>query len=178
MAHWLTPAIVTKFYNSKLKEQNNRHAKFNDTAYNLEPNIKESPGGLRDLHMIMWITQSLNMQKRSPGKSWQYLGATHQNTISLTPLEARQIQQHQQKLQLLRIRLHFLSNRREDRLLFDFQNELAADLGFVNTPRKRASEQLMQSYYRSVKFVQLINEILLKIVTANHQRYAASHQAY
>jgi len=155
------PAIVTKFYNSKLKEQKNRHAKFNDTAYNLEPNIKESPGGLRDLHMIMWITQSLNMKSArqvKAGNTWAQLIKLN----ILTPLEARQIQQHQQKLQLLRIRLHFLSNRREDRLLFDFQNELAADLGFVNTPRKRASEQLMQSYYRSVKFVQLINEILLK----------------
>ncbi|MEQ1488046.1 MAG: [protein-PII] uridylyltransferase [Methylotenera sp.] len=153
------PAIKLKFYNSKLKEQNNRHAKFNDTAYNLEPNIKESPGSLRDLHQITWITQSLNMASaRQAANTWAQL--TKLNIIS--PLEARQIQQHQQNLQLLRIRLHFLSNRREDRLLFDFQNELAADLGFVNTPRKRASEQLMQNYYRSVKFVRLMNEILLK----------------
>ena len=95
---------------------------------------------------------------RRENNTWSHL--TKLNI--LTPLEARQIQRHQQNLQLLRIRLHFLSNRREDRLLFDFQNELAADLGYVNTPRKRASEQLMQSYYRSVKFVRLINEILLK----------------
>ena len=155
------PEAVIKFYNAKLKEQLIRHAKFNDTAYNLEPNIKESPGGLRDLHMILWITQSLNMSSSRQsimGKTWALL--TKQNLIST--LEARQIQQHQKNLQLLRIRLHFISNRREDRLLFDFQNELADSLGYVNSTRKRASEQLMQSYYRSVKFVRLMNEILLK----------------
>jgi [protein-PII] uridylyltransferase len=65
-------------------------------------------------------------------------------------------------LQTLRIRLHYLAKRREDRLLFDFQNELAGNLGLENTPLKRASEQLMQSYYRSVKYIILINEILLK----------------
>lgn len=149
------------FFAEKLKEQNNRHAKFNDTAYNLEPNIKESPGGLRDLHMIIWITRSLNMSKalNSPN-AWTVLAK--QNIISA--LEARQIRFHEKNLQLLRIRLHFLSSRREDRLLFDYQNELAATLGYINTPRKRASEQLMQNYYRSAKFVQLMNEILLKLL--------------
>ncbi len=153
--------IAANFFAAKLKEQDNRHAKFNDTAYNLEPNIKESPGGLRDLHMITWITRSLNMCNSThtgTDSTWALL--IKQNII--TALEARQIKQHQTNLQLLRVRLHFLSNRREDRLLFDFQNELAATLGYINTPRERASEQLMQSYYRSVKFVQLMNEILLK----------------
>ena len=158
--HTLASAeIKRKFYQSKLKEQHRRHLKFNDTAYNLEPNVKESPGGLRDLHSILWIVRSLNMpEARRLKNPWAHL--TQLNI--LTPVEARQIQSHQQSLQLLRIRLHFLSNRREDRLLFDYQNDLASELGFVNTPRKRASEQLMQNYYRSVKFVQLINEILLK----------------
>ncbi|MGB4811005.1 MAG: [protein-PII] uridylyltransferase [Methylophilaceae bacterium] len=154
-----SPDIKRKFYYAKLKEQNNRHHKFNDTAYNLEPNIKENPGGLRDLHMILWIAHSLNMPdaRRLPN-TWRHLA----KLSILTPLEARQIQRHEQNLQLLRIRLHFLSNRREDRLLFDYQNALANEIGYVNTPRKSASEQLMQNYYRSVKFVQLINEILLK----------------
>ena len=154
------PTAIARFFAAKLKEQNNRHAKFNDTAYNLEPNIKESPGGLRDLHMILWIAQSLNMANASAAKNNIWAMLTKQNIISA--LEARQIQQHQSNLQLLRIRLHFISKRREDRLLFDFQNELADSLGYVNTPRKRASEQLMQSYYRSVKFVSLMNEVLLK----------------
>lgn len=141
------------FFAAKFKEQDNRHAKFNDTAYSLEPNIKESPGGLRDLHMIIWLTRSQNL-----GKNWLEL---FKNNI-ITKTELRQIKRHERILQTLRIRLHYLAKRREDRLLFDFQNVLAADLGLVNTSRKRASEQLMQSYYLSVKFISLINEILIK----------------
>ncbi len=141
------------FFAAKFKEQDNRHAKFNDTAYSLEPNIKESPGGLRDLHMILWLASSQNL-----GKNW--LELTKNKLISAT--ELRQIKRHQRNLQTLRIRLHYLAKRREDRLLFDFQNVLADELGLVNTEHKRASEQLMQSYYRSVKFISLINEILLK----------------
>jgi len=149
------------FFNAKLEEQDQRHAKYNDTAYNLEPNIKESPGGLRDLHMIIWITRSLNLSgSLHPGLGSIWTVLTKHNVISA--LEARQIRHHEKKLQALRIHLHFLSKRREDRLLFDFQNELATTLGYVNTQRKRASEQLMQSYYRSVKFIGLMNEILLK----------------
>ena len=149
------------FFEAKIQEQDQRHSKYNDTAYNLEPNIKESPGGLRDLHMIAWLARSLNLDFTSHAATssiWNFL--TKNNVISTR--EARLIRAHEKKLQSLRIHLHFLSGRREDRLLFDFQNEIAATLGYVNTPAKRASEQLMQTYYRSVKFVDLINEILLK----------------
>ena len=152
---------ATAFFSAKLKEQDQRHAKYNDTAYNLEPNIKESPGGLRDLHMITWLARSLNLHTGSHlnlNSIWTSL--TRQNVISA--LEARQIRHHEKNLQSLRIQLHFLSKRREDRLLFDFQNDLATTLGYVNTQRMRASEQLMQSFYRSAKFISLMNEILLK----------------
>ena len=153
-AHTINQLMQPKeFFAAKFKEQDNRHAKFNDTAYSLEPNIKESPGGLRDLHMILWLSNSQNL-----GKNWQELA---KNKL-ITNLELRQIKRHEHNLQTLRIRLHYLAKRCEDRLLFDFQNELAANLGFVTTTRKRASEQLMQSYYRSVKYISLINEILIK----------------
>lgn len=150
-----------KFFEAKIHEQEIRHAKFNDTAYNLEPNIKESPGGLRDIHMIHWISHALHLDDRPNTRSdhlWSLL--TRHQLISRR--EAGQLRQHLKKLQKLRIHLHFLSGRREDRLLFDYQNEIAGILGYTNTPRKRASEQLMQSYYKSVKFLSLINEILLK----------------
>lgn len=121
----LVPAV---FFNAKLKEQDQRHKKYNDTAYNLEPNLKESPGGLRDLHMIIWVAHSfklLDSSHASTNSVWTVL-ARHQ-VISVQ--EARQIRHHEKKLQLLRVLLHFLSGRREDRLLFDFQNDLAGTMG-------------------------------------------------
>ena len=144
---------VEKFLAAKIAEQDARHAKFNNTGYSLEPNIKESPGGLRDIHTILWIAQSQGL-----GNTW--LELARNGVISQT--ELNEIKRHERNLNTLRIRLHYLAKRREDRLLFDFQNELAANLGLVNTSSKRASEQLMQSYYRSVRYINLINEILLK----------------
>jgi [protein-PII] uridylyltransferase len=146
-----------QFYDDKLKEQTQRHAKFNDTAYNLEPNLKESPGGLRDLNMILWIAQS-----QSLGGNWRELAL---NGV-ITSKELHQIRRYELYLHSLRIRLHYLAKRREDRLLFDFQNDLAAQFDLVNTNKKRASEQLMQRYYRAVKFISLMNELLLKTMRA------------
>lgn len=153
------------FFEAKMLEQQQRHARSNDTAYNLEPNVKESPGGLRDLQTILWIARSLGL-----GDSWNALAK--QGLIS--NLEARQIRRHEIHLQMLRVRLHYLANRREDRLLFDFQHDLAAELGCTNTAHRRASERLMYGYYRSAKFVTWINEILLqllkeKIYTEEHE---------
>ena len=142
-----------KFFQAKSLEQTHRHARFNDTAYNLEPNIKESPGGLRDLQSVLWISQGAGL-----GSSWTALA---RNGL-ITTGEARQVRRHERFLQMLRVRLHYLAGRREDRLLFDFQNDLAAQLGLSNTHRRRASEQLMQGFYRSAKFVRIMNEIVLQ----------------
>ena len=146
---------VQSFYDAKIREQQIRHAKFNDTAYNLEPNIKESPGGLRDLHMIRWLAQSQGL-----GGDWQDLVQAG----LLDHTEARQIQRHERRLQDLRIRLHLLANRREDRLIFDFQNALAEQLGYQTNAKKRASEQLMQGFYHSARAIMIENEVLLKLL--------------
>ncbi len=146
-------ARPVEFLHLKLLEQRQRHARFNDTAYNLEPNIKESPGGMRDLQNILWVSMGCGL-----GGSWREL-VVHG---LLTDGEARQIRHHELFLQMLRVRLHYLAGRREDRLLFDFQETLARELGLAGTPRKRASEQLMQRYYRSAKFIGLMNDILLQ----------------
>ena len=144
-----------QFYSEKMREQQTRHAKFNDTAYNLEPNIKESPGGLRDLQMIMWLAYSQQL-----GKDWAALVAAG----LLSEKQAVALKRHERLLQNLRIRLHLLAKRREDRLLFDFQNTLADQLGYVTNAQKRASEQLMQGYYRSARAVMIENEVLLKLL--------------
>ncbi len=141
------------FLQAKQLEQQQRHARFHDTAYNLEPNLKESPGGLRDLQTVLWISQALKL-----GSAWKELAAEG----LITPQEARQIQRNQQYLQGLRIRLHYLARRREDRLLFDYQTPLAEQLGFKNQKNRSASELLMQRYYRTAKAVSLMNEILLQ----------------
>jgi [protein-PII] uridylyltransferase len=146
-----------RFFAEKLREQQIRHAKFHDTAYNLEPNIKESPGGLRDLHMILWIAQS-----QALGNDWQDL--VQAGLLSHT--QARQLKSHERLLQNLRIRLHLLAKRREDRLVFDFQNTLAEQMGYQTTLQKRASEQLMQGFYRSAKAIIIENEVLLKLMHA------------
>jgi [protein-PII] uridylyltransferase len=157
IANLIKPA---EFFQAKMQEQKLRHARFNDTAYNLEPNIKESPGGLRDLQTILWISRSLGL-----GQDWN--GLVRHGLIA--EKEARQIRRHEHHLQMLRVRLHYLAKRREDRLVFDFQNELAAALGFSNTPKRRASEQLMQGFYQSAKFISLMNDILLQLLESHLQ---------
>lgn len=144
------------FLQAKLREQSQRHRRFNDTSYNLEPNIKESPGGLRDLHMIAWVARALGF---SP--SWRQLCKAG----ILTTSEARQIRFHENLLNNLRIRLHYLANRREDRLLFDHQDTLARQMiplqKLERRQRKRPSEQLMQRFYQSAQTIRLMNGILL-----------------
>ena len=144
------------FLEAKIEEQQQRHRRHNDTGYNLEPNIKESPGALRDLHSILWIAQSQGL-----GSDWKTL---KENGV-ISHEEQLVISKHERWLNTLRIRLHLKSKRSEDRLLFDFQNDLAKDLGYQSNNKKRASEQLMQAYFRSVKYISLINEIVIKSLT-------------
>ncbi|MFD0929851.1 [protein-PII] uridylyltransferase [Methylophilus glucosoxydans] len=157
-----------RFFAEKLREQQIRHAKFHDTAYNLEPNVKESPGGLRDLHMVLWVAQSQGL-----GSDWNALAQAG----LLSRHEAIQLKKHERLLQNLRIRLHLMAKRREDRLVFDFQNTLAEQMGYQTNPQKRASEQLMQGFYRSAKAVIIENEVLLKLLHARIQPETKPPQA-
>lgn len=140
------------FFEAKLLEQDQRHARYNDSAYSLEPNIKESPGGLRDLNNLLWLAQAAGM-----GRRWADL----MEAGLLSRSETRQIQSLQRFLFELRFRLHYLAGRREDRLLFDFQHALAGQYGIGATPSRRASEILMQRYYRSAKIVAQMRDILI-----------------
>ena len=146
------------FLEAKLLEQQQRHNRFNDTAYNLEPNIKESPGGLRDLTNILWIAGASGI-----GRGWRDL-AHH---AIITPEEARRIGGHERLLQDLRIRLHYQARRREDRLVFDLQTPVAQQYGLADTGTRRASEQLMQRYYRNARAVMQLNEIILQNLRAS-----------
>lgn len=145
------------FLEAKVLEQQQRHNRFQETAYNLEPNLKEGPGGLRDLINILWISGATGK-----GITWRAL-ADHG---MVTYEEAAQIERREKALQDLRIRLHLQARRREDRLLFDLQTPLAREMGFADKPDRRASEQLMQRYYRTARAVTQLNEIILQNLRA------------
>ena len=142
-----------EFFLAKQREQRQRHSRFVDSDYNLEPNIKESPGGLRDLQTITWISLAAGL-----GTRWKDLAQA--GLISLA--EARQIDRHDKLLQSLRTRLHYLAKRREDRLIFEFQTPLAEQMGISASANLRASEHLMQHYYQTKVAVRQFNAILLQ----------------
>jgi len=143
------------FCKAKQLEQRQRHERFQDT--NLEPNLKEFPGGLRDLHHLLWIARASEL-----GSSWRDLVKSD----LVIPQEARQLEHLSRFLSDIRIRLHYLAGRREDRLLFDFQNAIARELGLEDRHSRRASEQLMQSVFRTTNAVRQINAIVHQNVGA------------
>ena len=142
-----------RFFDGKLAEQHARHARYDDSAYKLEPNLKDSPGGLRDLHTIHWLAQACDISGGWKGIARAGL---------LTQPEAARIAREERTLATLRIHLHLLAGRREDRLAFDYQTGLAARLGLAATTHKRAGERLMQNYYQAAKLIQRANDILIQ----------------
>lgn len=142
-----------EFFRAKLDEQNERHAKTNNTEYNLEPNLKNSPGGLRDLQTIGWVSK-------------RHFGATYIRDLVahgfLTESELDALNQGELYLWTVRYALHMLSNRREDRLLFDHQRTLAEYFGYRDKPGALAVEQFMYKYYRVAKSMSEFNDMLLQ----------------
>ena len=146
------------FFVAKSLELRQRHNKFEDTPYALEPNCKESPGGLRDLQVILWVARAAGL-----GKSWDDLT---RNGLA-TPFEVRQIKANEALLSLIRARLHLTARRREDRLVFDMQTAVAESFGYSGKAEdgsrlpRRASESLMRRYYWAAKAVTQLHQILL-----------------
>ncbi|HET6266065.1 MAG TPA: nucleotidyltransferase domain-containing protein, partial [Usitatibacter sp.] len=143
---------VRKFFDAKFREQKRRHERFQEAAYNLEPNVKESPGGLRDLQMVIWLSRAAGF-----GTSWKALA--DRNLI--TAHEAAAIGVNERILQDLRIRLHYLAGRREDRLVFDHQIEIARQLKLKGRSGMAPSDLLMRRYYLAAKAIWRFNQILL-----------------
>ena len=140
------------FLRAKTLEMRQRHTKFEDTPYALEPNCKESPGGLRDLQILIWVARAAGL-----GRSWAELAA---NGL-ITPFEVRQLQRQEGTLRLIRARLHAVAMRREDRLVFDLQTAVAESFGYTHSRAQRASEVLMHRYYWAAKAVTQLNQILV-----------------
>ena len=143
------------FFHAKLFEMRQRHVKFQDTPYSLEPNVKESPGGLRDLQSIRWICRAAGM-----GQSWSALA--QRGFVSRA--ESRLLAGYERRLMLTRAWLHIVSSRREDRLVFDLQAQVARAQGHNMDDARVASEHLMQRYYWCAKSVTQLTTLLLQSV--------------
>lgn len=144
---------IQSFFHGKRSEQSERYRQYQESPNSLEPNCKESPGGLRDLQTILWISKAAGR-----GKSWHEL---HLNGF-ITHQEALGLKRREIFLQRIRAELHLHTQRHEDRLLFDYQTALAEKLGFHTTKNQLASERLMQEYYRTAKTIMQLNIVLLQ----------------
>jgi len=140
------------FFRAKTLEMRQRHTKYEDTPYSLEPNCKESPGGLRDLQMLIWVARAAGL-----GKTWTALASKG----LVTPFEVKQLLRNEGLLKLIRARLHMVAGRREDRLVFDLQTAVAESFGYRSSRERRASEALMHRFYWAAKAVTQLNQILM-----------------
>jgi len=140
------------FLRAKTLEMQQRHVKYEGTPYSLEPNCKESPGGLRDLQVVIWVARAAGL-----GRTWSELAGRG----LITPFEASQLVKHEGTLKLIRARLHCVARRREDRLVFDLQTAVAESFGYKAQEDQRSSEVLMHRYYWAAKAVTQLNQILM-----------------
>ncbi len=140
------------YLRAKTLEMQQRHVKYEGTPYALEPNCKESPGGLRDLQVVIWVARAAGL-----GRTWSELAA---NGL-ITPFEVSQLVKHEGTLRLIRARLHAVAARREDRLVFDLQTAVAQSIGYKAHEAQSSSEVLMHRYYWAAKAVTQLNQILM-----------------
>ena len=143
-----------EFFAAKLEEQRRRHAKFDDSGQGLEPNIKEGPGGLRDIQTIGWVAKrhfDVSTMEALVGHGF------------LNDQEYHQLKHGEEHLWRVRYALHLLTGRHEDRLLFEHQRQLAVQFGYTDASANLAVEQFMQAYYRVVVQMQRLNEMLLQL---------------
>ncbi|BFM06172.1 [protein-PII] uridylyltransferase [Halioxenophilus aromaticivorans] len=144
------------FFEAKLNEQTQRHKKNNFTEYNLEPNIKNAPGGLRDIQTITWVTKRIfGIESLSELEGRDFLNARELSVLT----------GGQEFLWKVRYGLHLLAGRAEERLLFNYQTELAEMFGYSNSEKRLAVEQFMHWYYRAVLSLRELNEVLLQYLS-------------
>jgi [protein-PII] uridylyltransferase len=141
------------FFIAKWEEQRDRHNKHNNTEYNLEPHIKNAPGGLRDIQTIGWVAK-------------RYFGVTTLRELVdkegfLSEDEYNILLRGEEVLWQIRYGLHMLNNKEEDRLLFEHQQQLAEELGYRDNEERLAVEQFMRHYYRAVLALRELNDVLL-----------------
>ena len=143
----------TDFYKGKMKEKSLRHQKHGDTEYNLEPNIKEAPGGLRDIQLLNWTAKRhFNVYRRSQLVQKGFL----------TEEEYLTIRRDEEFLWSVRFGLHLIAGRAEERLLFDHQRKLSEMLGYQDSGGRLGIEKFMQRYYQTVLSIRELNDVLMQ----------------
>lgn len=141
------------YFFAKQQEQNRRYKKYNETAYNLEPNIKYGPGGLRDLQILLTISKRhFGIKNLAEGINYGFI----------TEKEFEELIHCQHFLMSVRFALHVLAQKKEERLLFDYQIKLAALFGYQDTPQSLAIEQFMKAYFKIIKRTRELNDMLLQ----------------
>lgn len=146
------------FYQAKRQEQLQRHQKYNDTANNLEPNIKESPGGLRDIHIINWVAQQhFNVNNLQ--------GLNDKGFISNSEYDV--LDKAQRFLWRVRFALHCLAKRKQEKLMINYQRDIATQLGYVDCENRLAVEHFMKDYYLCARSIGQMNELLLQLFEEN-----------
>ncbi|HDY86014.1 MAG TPA: [protein-PII] uridylyltransferase [Methylophaga sp.] len=143
-----------RFFELKREEQLQRHLRYNDTANNLEPNIKESPGGLRDIQVVNWVAQQhFDVNDLEGLRQKGFLANSEYETL----------QKSQDFLWTVRFVLHLLAGRKQEKLMIDYQREIAKKLGYEDDDSRLAVEKFMKDYYRCARSVGQMNSLLLQL---------------
>ena len=142
-----------KYFKEKRLELEKRHQRFGDTANHLEPNVKENPGGLRDIHTLRWLTN-----RHFKTESFEQLAEIE----FISRSELTLLQEAYKTLARIRFALHLFVKRGDDRLLFDFQYDVAALLGYKNENRNQQVEEFMQAFYRTSNRLSILSEIIVE----------------
>jgi len=157
---------IKKFFLAKWRELKKRYARYSDTTYNLEPNVKNSPGGLRDIQTIMWVIKRL--------QNTANLSANHIDNFLCTA-DSQQLERAQLFLWCVRFALHQISNKNEERLLFQFQIDVAQTLGIKADNPNELVQKLMHKYYQASAEVSVISEIVLIKFAQNFLKKSAKN---
>ena len=144
---------TSAFFRKKLEEQENRYKRHGNTEYNLEPNVKETPGGLRDLQLIDWI--SAHFFKKNDRRQ-----LVSNKILSESDLDL--LRNNENFLWRVRYEIHLHANRIEERLLFDYQTYLAKKFGYFEEKKNLGVERFMQNYYRVVSSTRELTDMILK----------------